>query len=327
MRKKAAKPIPASAHALAFQALQKEWYSKLSESGFEDAEDTGVKGFEDGRPLKKWSGISNWIPFGDEESFDILDLEKNQPPESPIISSWPEPFFSQEENFSNHPDFTRICVSICKHGNSKCTPETAIAIWSDYCAGNSERSLENRYGISDTAIRRILTQLTEWMNMMAAPEDESESAPIKVIIRAFIPETDSAFLFSSWRNNLWYDEERDNKQSHAFYSATTKAIKRLLLSPTLKINIACSSQDPDHIIGYAVFTGTNLEFCYIKIEYREKGIATLLTKGFQTVSPPPTKIGQSIVSTHELKIKENSHGTQKEEPARIPASPKKEERY
>ncbi len=312
MRKKAAKPILAVFHGPDFLALQKQWYSKLSDSGFEDAEDTGVKGFEDGRPLKKWSGISNWIPLGDESSLDILDLEKSQPPESPVVSSWPEPFFSQEESFSNHPEFARICASLCKHGNSVVTQESAIAIWSDYCGGASERKLANTYGISGFAIRRILIQLTEWMNMVEAPElDESPDDALKIIIRNFIPETDSAFLFSTWRNNLWYDEDRDAKQSQAFFSSATKAIKRLLDTPTVKINIACSSNDSDHIVGYSLFTGTNLEFVYVKIEYRGKGIATLLTKGFQTVSEPPTKIGRSIALSHDLKIKENTHGPRK----------------
>lgn len=308
MRKKSDNRPLGAFQGESYLALQEEWYQKLAAAGFEDAEDTNIKGFEDGRPLRKWSGISNWIHSSGEEPFDVFVLELadlNQPPQCPIISSWPDPLFSQEEEFLHRSDFHEICKNLFSHGNSACTPETAIAIWSDYCSGDSQRMIENRYGISDTTILRITNKLTEWMNMSETSGIEEGGSGSKIIVREFNPMTDSGLVYSTWRRSLWYDEPREESLAHAFFSATTKHIKSLLSKRGAHLKIACFSDDPDLIVGYSLFVGTHLEWCYVKIDSRNQGIATLLTKGLTSISQPATKIGRSIAASHELKIKEN----------------------
>lgn len=276
-----------------FKALQEVWYKKLLASGFKDIEDLGVNSFEDGRPLKNWE--CNWTLGGGHET--------NQAPGSPVTSSWPEPVYRQEEELLNHPNFKNICERLFSHGNSACTITQIVSIWGDYCEGDSQRIIGKRYGVSDTAIFRITHKLIEWMHMTDLDSETSPSES-KVIIRSFIPESDAAFLYSSWRNSLWYDQDRDPSQSQKFYTYVTREIKNIISKKECKIKIACLSDDPDLIIGYSVLTGTNLEWCYVKIEYRKKGIANLITKGFHTISQPMTRIGKSIALNHALKIKE-----------------------
>jgi hypothetical protein len=68
--------------------------------------------------------------------------------------------------------------------------------------------------------------------------------------------------------------------------------------------IATLTDDPHFIVGYSVLEGTHLHWVYVKSEYRETGIGTLLTKGFQTISNPITKIGKAIATRHGLKPRE-----------------------
>jgi hypothetical protein len=151
------------------------------------------------------------------------------------------------------------------------------------------------------------------MNMVDMTQKDPEETTT-VVIRSFNPEIDSGLIYSTWRRNLWFEEPREESEAHKFFSTATKAIRKILSHPKIKINIACFSDDPDIIVGYSVFTDDNLEWCYVKIDSRHNGIARLLTKGLKTISSPPTKIGKSIASSHDLTIKENENGSRNIDP-------------
>jgi len=119
----------------------------------------------------------------------------------------------------------------------------------------------------------------------------------KVVLRAFDPITDAAIIYSTWRHALWSSDRRDD-ESERFYRAETKAIKRIL--PVAQVRIACLSDDASIIIGYSVMTGRNLEFVFVKPDFRQKGIGELLTRGFKTYSEPRTTLGRAIAEKIEL---------------------------
>lgn len=131
----------------------------------------------------------------------------------------------------------------------------------------------------------------------------SEEAQVTITLRPYRPSDDAPFLYSSWRNALWYSESRDDKLSGFFYSAASKEIKRLLGLESIRVRIACKSDEPGFIVGYSVALGAHLFWVYVKSDYREQGIARLLTQGFSTVSPPETKPGKAIVNDKELRIR------------------------
>lgn len=124
-----------------------------------------------------------------------------------------------------------------------------------------------------------------------------------VVLRDFIPEEDSRLIFSTWRNNVWFDTHTDDQIDPIFFRKKTKEIKEILTHPSTIVKIACDKNKADQIIGYAVMNDNSIEFVYIKFDYRKEGVATLLTKGFLTVANPSTKIGAAIIKSHELKIR------------------------
>jgi hypothetical protein len=276
-----------------FELLQDKWYARLAKEGFEDQEDHR---YED-RPLKKWRRTS-W-------NFDHL------PKNASIVSAFPEGKFDQKLEFSNHPEFLRVCRNLSRHGNSKLTTKKARLIWADHINGNTLRQIEKRRGISDTRIFFLISKITEYMNLMdtRAGDPSPGEETSKIILRTFNPKEDSGMVYKYWRDSLWFDEERDPSLSDAFYVGSNRHIKSVLSHVDTKIHIACLEENPILIVGYSVMRGNHIEWVYVKINYRKKGIAELLTRNFSTISPPPTKIGKDIATLHNLIIKENENGT------------------
>ncbi len=124
-----------------------------------------------------------------------------------------------------------------------------------------------------------------------------------VVVRKYKPNKDIALIFSTWRNSIWFDEPRDAKQANTVFRKLTQKIKNIINNKTSTIKIACLKEDPDIIVGYSVFTQDNLEWIYVKPDYRKKKIGAALAKGFKTISEPQTKIGKAIAKSKELKEK------------------------
>ena len=298
------------------KAIQDEWYGKLKDQGFEDAEDPETGRFEIGmeasndpisgsRPLKKWSGSPIEIedPDNPDKLISVLDQTGiTQAPLEDMQTSWPEPIYSKEEALLNHSELDAICKTIFKHGNTAVTPEMMVSIWKDHCDGLTLRKIGKKYNIFYVSIFRAVKKLEELMSLM---DFNPKSEDAIVVTRPYDEATDAAIVYSTWRNSLWYDRKRPEDQAEKFYRLATKEIKTMLAKSTTVVRIACLKDDTNQIAGYAVMSGQTIEFVYIKADYRSQGIARLLTKGFVDVKTPQTKIGQSIVKNHKLTVKEN----------------------
>lgn len=301
--------------------FQDEAYKLLEDNGFDDIEDTDRGGFEvekgnkvdanhGGRPLKKWTGVS-LTPKRDrgDDEYDpdvILDAVAYQPADSPIVSSFPQPIYGPEEKFLNNPEFHKLCKEAFLHGNSILSPEQVATIWELYSQGWSERKIAKHLGLeykAATTTRRAILKMREWMNFLHTDAPEAET--VEVVTRPYNPDTDAPLVYTTWRNNLWYDLKRPDSEATAFYRKVNRHIKKLLSQPSTVVRIACMTYDPNQIIGYSIMQGTHLIWVYVKANYRKEGIATLLCKDYLTVSEPETKIGQSIVKNKKLTTKEN----------------------
>lgn len=130
--------------------------------------------------------------------------------------------------------------------------------------------------------------------------------PAIIVGRSFDPEKDAAFIYSTWRKGLYYGNADKEKLPPAFnfMRYQTEKIKQML--PHAEVRVACLSDAPDVILGYAVFTGDcHLEWVFVKSEFRNKKIASFLTVNMKTVSPDVTKIGLELINKKSLQIKGN----------------------
>lgn len=138
-----------------------------------------------------------------------------------------------------------------------------------------------------------------------------------VIIRDFDPVSDSPFIYSSWRNSLFYGSGRKNEANETarfFFRQQTKKIRRILENPETRVRVACTEDRPNVIVGYSVSTRAHLEWIYVKVDFRGEGIASLLfPKAIETVTPDFTRIGIEIFKKKNLKFKENSDEREDEE--------------
>ena len=275
-----------------FQELQAYWYAKLKESGFEDIEDSDP----DPR-IKRWTGVmASASRFGPNPLMDVVEGEG---------TLFPEALYTLEEQFSYSPDFTLACQSVCRHGNHKLTAHIVAQIWEHFICGGSERKIAGFLNINHTAVHRTIVSLREWMNVMNTEEQEPEKE-VTIVVRDVNWDRDVGdigMILATWRNHLWYDEPRDESKADEFFRTATRNIKKVIRHPDTRIKVACLKDDPIIIIGYAVINKKNLEWAYVKIDYREKGIATMLAKGCDTISEPMTKIGKGIAFNHDFKIK------------------------
>jgi hypothetical protein len=128
---------------------------------------------------------------------------------------------------------------------------------------------------------------------------------VNVVVRSYVPRLDQPIIYSTWRNGSFYSASKPVKgPAKLFFKSQTQIISHILEKADIKV--ACLEDDPTMIIGYVVSTGNHLNYIYIKKDYRNKGIGTLLMpKNIETVSNDLTKTGQALVTKKNLKTKEN----------------------
>lgn len=108
--------------------------------------------------------------------------------------------------------------------------------------------------------------------------------------------TDHSFIFATWLRGLRYGNRFFNEvDSEVFYKTYHKAIETILTLPTVTVKVACLKDEPDCILGYAVYAGSKLHWVHVKKEWRRIGVAnSLLPPVFDTVTHW-TSIGLSIL--------------------------------
>lgn len=108
-----------------------------------------------------------------------------------------------------------------------------------------------------------------WMKMKS--EEET------IYIRPLHLMDDSAFIYSSWCNGLYFSSVLPMQITRKeFFQEQSKFIKGLL--EKADIQIVCLSDDPDTILGYSVILGECLEWIFVKESFRRTGIAKFLLK-------------------------------------------------
>jgi hypothetical protein len=138
---------------------------------------------------------------------------------------------------------------------------------------------------------------------------------MKIILRPLKPEKDCGLIYDSYPKGVFHGGLVTPVKSKKEWMAEFYIRMKYELA-TCQIHIACLEDDPDTILGYSIIKNgpesfrPTLLFVYVKDEFRNKKIGTLLTKNkFISVEQSTmTKVGQAILA-HLTKEDPDVHET------------------
>ncbi len=143
----------------------------------------------------------------------------------------------------------------------------------------------------------------------------------QILIRPFKLQTDAGFIYGTLPKAIFYEsmEPIPYKSEKHFINAELSSYLKNQIENS-RILIASPKEAPDLIIGYSIINGSILEFVYVKLAYRNHGIASLLTKnqGLTSFNPKNlTKIGHLITNEHPSLFKPKEESKEEESPNAI----------
>lgn len=80
--------------------------------------------------------------------------------------------------------------------------------------------------------------------------------------------------------NDWYGMIDGN----TYFETYKKVINAILDKPDCRVNVAVLSDDPDVCVGWAVYQGKTLHYCFVPRAGRKQKIATALIPEFDTIT-------------------------------------------
>ncbi len=118
-------------------------------------------------------------------------------------------------------------------------------------------------------------------------------------------DADRDFIFATWLRGLRYGNDWfEAIDSIAYFQIYHAALERALDNSNNSIKVACLKDDPEVILGYAVYAGNRVDFVFVKKAWRSIGIAKSLIPVTMDTVTHLTKVGVSILKKHP-KVKFN----------------------
>jgi GNAT superfamily N-acetyltransferase len=112
-------------------------------------------------------------------------------------------------------------------------------------------------------------------------------------------EGDIPFIFASWLKGLRFGNDWYGLiDSKVYFKVYHEFIEMLLAKPDVTVKVACMKDTPDVILGYAVYSGSRLDWVYVKDRWRGLGVAKDLIPNNITSVSHVTDTGRSILKKH-----------------------------
>ena len=109
-------------------------------------------------------------------------------------------------------------------------------------------------------------------------------------------EGDTPFIFASWLKGLRFGNDWYGLiDSKIYFKVYHDFIEMLLAKPDVTVKVACMKDAPDVILGYSVYSGTRLDWVYVKDRWRGLGVAKDLVPTNITTVSHVTDTGRSIL--------------------------------
>lgn len=114
---------------------------------------------------------------------------------------------------------------------------------------------------------------------------------MKTVIRDAEP-TDYSFIMSTWLRGQYYGNTHyRSMDKDAFFTAWHMKVS-IILSNHVSAKVMCLDEDPDTIIGYAVYNDNMLHWVFVKRPFRKFGFAKELVPTGIDIVTSMTKMGK-----------------------------------
>lgn len=126
----------------------------------------------------------------------------------------------------------------------------------------------------------------------------------EIKLRAYNPETDKGFVFSTFLDGLYYGNDFFNSiDKQIYYKSYGEVLEALLAKTSVNVVMAVLNDDEDVILGYAILDNEGivepnstfkLHYSFVKKMWRNKGIHRMLTRVPISTVTHVTKPGLAI---------------------------------
>lgn len=100
-----------------------------------------------------------------------------------------------------------------------------------------------------------------------------------VNVRAMREDGDLGYIIDTWRQGLAAKSSLAKFDRDVYFRLMARHIKALSREPGALVRIACDPENENTILGFAVLTGDELHYVYVREALRKHGIARLLLDG------------------------------------------------
>lgn len=123
----------------------------------------------------------------------------------------------------------------------------------------------------------------------------------EIVVHREYRETDKNFILATWLRGLYYGEPWYQQiPKEVFMTSYHAHLESLMSRPDTYIRIACLEDEPDVILGYAVFIETGdtvaLSWVFVKSPFRKIGIAKGLLPINISAVTHLTRVGASLLN-------------------------------
>lgn len=126
----------------------------------------------------------------------------------------------------------------------------------------------------------------------------------KIVLRSPVA-ADRNFVLSTWlKGQRWGDPQFSVAPHSTYFREHSERIVQILATPGVRLTIACDKDNPEWIVGFAVFRGPELFWMHVRPDYRRQGIGWLLLDGQDiTTVRGWTRLGAKIAKDHGFTLK------------------------
>ena len=227
-----------------FKELERLWYDKLKEEGFQDIEESPDK-------AERGSGERMLVR---SHSADFKRVPRSNIESSYEYYYFASQFLLHENGFKNE-----------KHRK----------VWELHCEGVPEREIAEKAW----SLQEVPSSLHHRRNK---GEKIKGMESFQITVRPYEEKIDAPFIFNSWSRSAYYSSKPRPSPKKDWFQAKIHSIKDALQEGT--VYVACLKEDPIFFLGYIVLQKNQIQFLYVKQDYKNQGIEELLTNKFKDIN-------------------------------------------